>query len=162
MKITATLILSGFILSSQGVLAVDKDEGSSPQTSPVRLSAGALSGFELEPADWPEERKNIRASHLYFGQELAVSVFESSPKEGGEMSSTNLTRNFPYDQFVLVLSGKAVLTDEEGEAQTFVQGDTFVIPKGFSGTWEEVGVFRELVVVIKEATTRQAEVIPVD
>ena len=162
MKITATLILSGFILISQVAFAADKDGSSSPQTSPVRLSAGALSGFELEPADWPEERKNIRASHLYFGQELAVSVFESSPKEGGEMSSTNLTRNFPYDQFVLVLSGKAVLTDEEGKAQTFVQGDTFVIPKGFSGTWEEVGVFRELVVVIKEATQRQAEVTPVD
>ena len=162
MKISATLILFCFILVSQGVLAADTGESSSQQTSPVRLSSGALSGFELEPADWPEERKNIRARHLFFGQELAVSVFESSPKEGGEMSSTNLTRNFPYDQFVLVLSGKAVLTDEEGMAQTFVQGDTFVIPKGFSGTWEEVGVFRELVVVIKEATTRQAEVIPVD
>lgn len=152
--------LSTIVLMSQSVFAAEKSAQAA--TSPFRINSEALSGVSLHPSDWPEERKNIRAGHLFYGEELAVSIFESSPKEGGKLSSTNLTRNFPYDQFVLVLSGKAVLTDESGNAQTFVQGDSFVIPRGFSGTWEEVGVFRELVVVIKEATERQAEVKPLD
>jgi len=33
-------------------------------------------------------------------------------------------------------SGRVVITGEDGAALTFAAGDAFVIPAGFSGTWE--------------------------
>ena len=34
---------------------------------------------------------------------------------------------------------------------TALAGDSLVVPKGFSGTWEMIGNFRELVVIEKKA-----------
>ena len=66
-------------------------------------------------------------------------------------------------QFVLVLSGKSVLIDDSGNAQTFLAGDYFVVPKGFTGIWEEHGVYRELIVIDEEAVrTRPLKVSPAD
>jgi len=51
-------------------------------------------------------------------------------------------------EFCHILSGKVILTDEEGVASTFSAGDSFVIPMGFSGTWEVVDRVRKLYVIV--------------
>jgi len=33
-------------------------------------------------------------------------------------------------------AGRVVLESDAGERRTFVAGDAFVVPAGFSGTWE--------------------------
>ncbi len=58
---------------------------------------------------------------------------------------------FLYDEFVTVLSGKAILTPAGGVPQEFITGDSFVIPKGFHGTWQMFGNYRELIVVERQA-----------
>ena len=132
--------------------------------SPIRLNAGMISGIGLEAAPWDDENRLAKWSFLFTGKELSVSVFESTPKKTGELGHTrNRVRDYPYDQFVIVLSGKSVLTDSGGKAQTFTAGDYFVVPRGFSGTWEEFGVYRELIVILEEAVrTRKLEIEPVD
>ncbi len=52
------------------------------------------------------------------------------------------------NEFCHILSGKVVLTDEEGTASTFSEGDSFVIPAGFSGTWEVLEPVRKLYVIM--------------
>tara|TARA_B100001059_G_C17575358_1_gene447127 strand:- start:85 stop:492 length:408 start_codon:yes stop_codon:yes gene_type:complete len=52
-----------------------------------------------------------------------------------------------YDEFIHVLEGTLILTDKEGHAQRFDAGECLVMPKGFSGTWETLGNYRELVVI---------------
>jgi uncharacterized cupin superfamily protein len=37
----------------------------------------------------------------------------------------------------------------------YVAGESLVVPKGFLGTWEMVGKFRELVVIEKKAYVRE-------
>ncbi len=44
--------------------------------------------------------------------------------------------NFPFTEYVLMISGKVIVTDKGGQSNTFKSGDTFVIPKGWSGTWD--------------------------
>jgi uncharacterized cupin superfamily protein len=51
-------------------------------------------------------------------------------------------------EFCYILSGKVVLTDEDGVATTFVAGDSFVIPQGFMGTWEVVEKVQKLYVIV--------------
>ncbi len=60
-----------------------------------------------------------------------------------------------YDEFIHVLDGALILTDKEGHAQRFDAGEFLVMPKGFSGTWETLGNYRELVVI--EAKTFEEE-----
>ena len=155
------VIMSVVILFAQNLTAQDQKEPTS--LPPGRVSAEMMSGLDLGVADWPDKRKNVRRAHAYEGEELTVTVYESSPKADGPVSTTVRTRNFPFDEFVYVLSGKAVLTDETGYAQSFVAGDSFVMRKGFSGTWEEVGVYRELVVIMSESrAARMPEVTPIE
>jgi uncharacterized cupin superfamily protein len=151
-------ILSVLTLISHGAVADEKS--STDVISPLRLNADMISGINLETVPWDEESRLAKWSHLFTGKELSVSVFESTPKKAGETGhSKNRVRNYPYDQFVLVLSGKSVLTDESGNAQTFNAGDLFVVPKGFTGIWEEFGVYRELIVIQEEAVrTRKLEI----
>jgi uncharacterized cupin superfamily protein len=52
-------------------------------------------------------------------------------------------------EFCRILDGTVVLTDEAGQTRTFGPGDTFVIPAGFRGTWESVGLVRKLYAVFE-------------
>ena len=54
---------------------------------------------------------------------------------------------FPYDEVVLILKGKLILTDKDGKSAAYEKGDVFVVPKGFTGYWDMTEEYRELVVI---------------
>ena len=132
--------------------------------SPILLDSNLISGVGLEEVPWFDNSVTAKWNFLFTGKELSVSVFESALKEGSaRKSSNNRVTDYPWDQFVVVLSGKSVLTDANGNAQSFVAGDYFVVPKGFNGTWESFGVYRELIVILEEAVrTREIKAQPVE
>lgn len=80
------------------------------------------------------------------------AVIDGKPVEQGAVISESTDGNFiigiwestpyaetfdeyPGDEFCQVLSGKVTLTDEAGNAQTFVAGESYFVPKGFKGTF---------------------------
>ncbi len=137
----------------------------STSRAPVRVSKDAVGGIGLEEIPWDNPSRAAKLVSLFRGEELSVSVFESVPvtSDNNSVSSKSRVSNYPYDQFVVVLSGKSILTDETGTSQVFSVGDFFIVPKGFSGTWEEFGAYRELIVIEEEAArTRPLEIEPVD
>ena len=80
---------------------------------------------------------------IYHG-EVVVALYESTP------ALIDVNKPFPYDEFVTVLEGELVLTHIDGNKQTFKEGDSFLVPKGFLGTWHMTKHFREMVVVETE------------
>jgi len=44
--------------------------------------------------------------------------------------------DWPYDEFCVLLAGRVVITPQGGVPQEYGQGDAFVIPRGFTGTWD--------------------------
>jgi uncharacterized cupin superfamily protein len=52
--------------------------------------------------------------------------------------------SYSEEEFCILLSGKAALTDAGGNTETFKAGDAFVIPAGFEGTWETLEPVRKL------------------
>ena len=44
-----------------------------------------------------------------------------------------ILEDFPFTEYVLMLSGRVIVTEEDGTSLVFSAGDTFVIPKGWSG-----------------------------
>jgi uncharacterized cupin superfamily protein len=52
--------------------------------------------------------------------------------------------SYTEEEFCVLLSGRARLTDAEGEVSEFGPGDAFVIPSGFEGTWETLEPMKKL------------------
>jgi uncharacterized cupin superfamily protein len=115
-----------------------------PET--LRLETESLNAVELEAFEpWPDAFVISGVSEhaekeLYRG-EFVASLYEAKPLV--------LDISIPYsiDEFVWVLDGELILTHVEGRSETFVAGDTLLVPRGWKGTWEMRGNFREFVVI---------------
>ena len=124
---------------------------------PVRLDSEKLAGHGLEEYEpFPEEMvlsgRSKHSYHTFFsGEEVVVEVYAAEP------AKLRIDEPWPYDEFIYLLSGKLVLTDATGDVTQFVAGQSLVVPKGFLGTWEMQGNFRELVVIEKKAYERSEE-----
>jgi uncharacterized protein len=51
--------------------------------------------------------------------------------------------HYTKDELCVLLEGVVRLTDALGRVETYRQGDTFLIPKGFKGVWETVEPVRK-------------------
>jgi uncharacterized cupin superfamily protein len=118
--------------------------------SPVRLDPDKLAGIGLTSVPGTayedirvEGELKFRVATLFDGEELRVSVFESTPAK-----TDHRTRPLDVDEFVYVLSGKLILTEQDGTVHEFTPGDSVVLPRGYDGTWEMQGNYREIAIVI--------------
>jgi uncharacterized cupin superfamily protein len=125
---------------------------------PIRLDPDKINGKGLTnlEAPWPKRTlvsgvESHRFDSLFAGQ-LVVSIYEG---DDGLLK----IEDYPFDEFVHVLHGRAILTVDGGAPQTFKAGDTFVVPKGFTGTWEMQDNFREMIVIEKEANAAGLEIL---
>jgi uncharacterized cupin superfamily protein len=87
---------------------------------------------------------------LYRG-EVAVTIYESMP------ALLDVSDPFPYDEYVFVLEGEVTLTSLEGSKQTHREGDSFLVPKGWRGTWDMPVKYREMIVVETKAWVASGE-----
>ena len=58
--------------------------------------------------------------------------------------------NYTEHEYCEIVQGVSVLRDGEGNAKTLRSGDRFVIPAGFSGTWEVLEPCRKIYVVFEQ------------
>ena len=139
-----------FFLASAVVAALSADPVlAQDSATPARLDPDKMAGLDLTaiPPDpyadiLVDGELNMRVATLFEGEELRVSMFESTPAK-----TDHRTRPTDVDEFVYVLSGKLILTEPDGTAHEFLPGDALVLPIGFTGTWEMQGNYRELVVL---------------
>ena len=120
--------------------------------TPTRMSADKIAGLGLEkeepfipPDQILEGAHKPRGAPLFRGDELVIVVYED------EAGTFAITQPFPYDEFVMVVSGKLTLTDATDQVQEFVAGESVVVPKGFTGIWKMEGNYRELVAIERAA-----------
>jgi uncharacterized cupin superfamily protein len=94
-----------------------------------------------EPAAAPEE--------YYLAPEKLI---EGNPKQSLWMQYTDASKQFfagiwhsevgkwrisyTEEEYCRILSGTSVITDSSGNAVTVSAGESFVVPSGFTGTWE--------------------------
>ena len=83
--------------------------------------------------------------------EFVVVVYEAMP------AMIEISEPWSYDEFVQVLKGEVILTPIGGEARTYRVGDSFLLPKGWRGTWEMPEKFREMIIVETSAWVASGE-----
>lgn len=143
-KITILVIAVCFNLS---LLAAQELKES---VTPITLDRSVLSGVGLEKIDLKDEpEKDFYQKNLFWGKELGVFVV-------GTETWTNTIDDYPFDEFIYMYNGEAIVKPIEGAAQVFYSGDYFFAPKGFDGEWEVKGnhqIHYELSVI----TTKRAD-----
>jgi uncharacterized cupin superfamily protein len=139
--LSISLLISAAVIAEEtGVLrAVTLDR---EKLAGVNLPVGETF---IAPEDILEGEHRPRGEILHYGEELITEVYEDSP------ATFNISEPFPHDEYVLILSGKLILTGADGVSQEYVAGESLVVPKGFTGVWKMLGNFRELVVIARDA-----------
>jgi len=148
---SSVCVLSGALAVYMAV-TVGTTAFAADSVAPVRLDRNKIAGLGLTavPPDAYSDilvggKLDIHVAPLFTGKELRASIFESTPAKTDHRTRPNDT-----DEFVLVLSGKLILTEPNGTAHEFVPGDSLVLPVGYTGTWEMQGNYRELAVTMKK------------
>lgn len=137
------------VAASVAVAATAGAQEGAESPSPVRMNAENMAGLGLTPIPndgftdiLVEGELEFTIARLFQGAELQVVVVESTPAK-----TDHRNRPLEYDEFVLVLNGKLVLTEPDGTRHEFTPGQAFVVPKGYTGTWEQQGTYRELAII---------------
>ena len=144
------VVFCSLIVFASLSLRADSEAVGKSSPLPLRLEPTAIPYAEMntDMPPWPEEDilsgvSEHRYKTLYSG-DIDVSIYEAKPMK-------LRLRDFPVDEFVTVISGKLILTADGGSPQHFEVGESVMVPKGFTGTWEMQGNFREMVVIINKA-----------
>jgi uncharacterized cupin superfamily protein len=122
----------------------------------LSLSSDQLSKLELDSIPpWPEgvvsSGINQHWQKIVHRGEYVVVVYEAMP------AVIDVQEPWPYDEFVQVLRGEVILTPKVGDKQTYGVGDSFLLPKGWQGTWDMPVKFREMIIVETEAWVASEE-----
>ena len=118
--------------------------------SVIRLNRDGPEGAEL-PFWGNLENENVvegdpvETGFTYFTDgtgQVTAGVWECTP-------CTTQTDSYPVDEYCCILSGTVVITDGDGNEETFRAGDSFVIPKGMALTWRMPEVTRKFYVIFE-------------
>jgi uncharacterized cupin superfamily protein len=145
------LVLSaGLILSSLPTTGAAESpavpEASSPKHDDakkiVRIDRAHLAGEDLKPLPpYPSESliagESRNSGHTFWEGEMSVKVTSNAP-------ANYRIDPQPFDEFIYILEGELTLIDIEGQKDDFGVGDWLVLPRGWRGTWETRGNYREL------------------
>lgn len=112
----------------------------------LSLNTSVLQEMALERIPpWPDEMvlsgTNQHWQKVLHKGEVVVALYEAMP------AVIDISEPYPYDEYVRVLDGSVVLTSSEGERQSYEAGDAFLVPVGWTGTWDMPTRFRELIII---------------
>lgn len=108
------------------------------------LVAGQMSVLKLDDASPEAEEYFIDSEKLIEGNpKQSVWLSYSDPTEkffvgtwASEVGKWKIS--YTEEEYCEILEGENVITNQDGSSLTVTAGDIFVVPSGFSGTWEVV------------------------
>ncbi|MDG1386878.1 MAG: cupin domain-containing protein [Halioglobus sp.] len=130
---------------------MSQESSSVPTTViPIAIEQSYLEGRGLNRVDPSEfDGENVTRDddftaesykHDFYAGKIYVAVFEAGP---GRVYIDGAV----YDEFVQILEGRLILTPDGGDAVEFKQGDSLIVPKGYTGYWHMPEKYRELIVI---------------
>jgi uncharacterized cupin superfamily protein len=129
--LTVLGLLSGFVRAEVNVLSLNTED----------LREMALESIPPWPDEMVLSGTNQHWQKVLHEGEFVVALYEAMP------AVIDISEPYPYDEYVRVLEGSVVLTSSQGERQSYEAGDAFLVPVGWTGTWEMPTRFRELIII---------------
>lgn len=116
------------ILMAAGLLAL---------AGTAAMAADAPSIVIIDSAT-PTEEVARKPGGIYVGETIIHKNADETVQIGvweADVSKTRLI-DYPFTEHVLMISGRIIITNDDGSSNEFAAGDTFVMPKGFTGIWD--------------------------
>lgn len=144
--IALTLVAQSNLQISSPAIAAEASAVKPPQSWSLE-SVNSIQLGDLGKIDWVTVKSGgeYNSETSLFEGDNVVLVWESGP------AILELDAPTTLDEFVVVTKGILILTDNDGNSVTYKKGDMFMLPKGFTGTWEMPEEYRELIVVDTKA-----------
>ena len=127
-------VMSGVVQAATEILSLN----------PASLREMTLESIPPWPDDMVLSGTNEHWQKILHEGEFVIALYEAMP------ATIDVAVPYTYDEYVLVLEGSVVLTSTEGVRQAYQTGDQFLVPQGWTGTWEMPSRFRELIIVETE------------
>jgi uncharacterized cupin superfamily protein len=138
--VTMKILLVASVVLLTGLTRVMADE--SPRIALIESST-PTEALLAKPGTYIGEKFTFEDKHS--GDVLVrVGVWEAG-------AGKTVIENFPFTEYVLMISGSVIVTDKDGTPRKFLAGDTFVIPKGWSGDWDVQERMKKQIVRIGDA-----------
>lgn len=106
---------------------------------PTEADATTIRSVRFDAAAQPDDGKRMTSRTWYANGGFRTGFWAAQPGRA-EIAYTK-------DELCTLLEGEVRLTDASGRTETYVAGDTFVIPSGFRGVWETVKTVRKFFAV---------------
>ena len=133
--VIASLCLSAAPVSAADIVRLDtKAVADKPGRYPAAMIGTDTSSFD---GSYLELGQYATANRIFH-----VALWESGP-------GTLVTDSYPNDEYCLVLEGELTIINQNGSRIEFKPGDTFVIPKGWAGTWRMTTRFKKQFVAFR-------------
>lgn len=102
------------------------------------LHAGAALSMILEPTAY------VTADNVVHGEPAERGALVHTSDDGSflvgvwaaEPYSETFPAGYPGDEFAQVIEGRLTLIDPDGSSRTFAAGDSYVMTKGWAGTFQ--------------------------
>ncbi len=125
-----------------------------PEVLPLDVTE--LREMELEsippfPAEIVLKGESKNWEQVLYQGDFVVAVFEANA------AIIDISDPFPYYEYLLVLEGQVTLTNIDAGKQTYKPGETFLVPKGWLGTWDMPDNYREMIVIETRAWLASGE-----
>jgi len=110
------------------------------------IDPGAAEEYFLPPEKLPQgnPRQTVWMHYTDPSAKFMVGIWHSEPGRW--------TILYTEEEYCRILEGVSVLADQAGSQVTVRAGDEFVIPAGFSGTWEVLEPTRKRFVIYEAGT----------
>lgn len=106
---------------------------------PVAVSvAGDAPSIVIIDSKTPTKEIGRKSGGVYVGETIIHQNADATARFGvweADVSKTRLI-DYPFTEYVLMISGRLVVINDDGSQNEFTAGDTFVMPKGFTGIWD--------------------------
>ena len=117
---------------------------------------------QLNPADLEDVELSVvedyRFMQVIAGDKPVAGGMTSFQSSDGKLevgfyhgSEVTLQINgWPVDEVMVFLEGQVEITNQDGSSRIYGPGDMLVMPKGFIGTWRQIGAIKKLNVSYQE------------
>ncbi len=119
-------------------------------SSAVRLLPGGDPEEGMAPSNYTNPNSflvesPVEQAHTFYTNSkgnVTAGVWECSP------CREHFDR-YGVDEICTVIGGSVTITGKDGVAQTFVPGDTFVVPQDFSGEWHITETLKKFWMIVE-------------
>lgn len=120
-------------------------------THPVRISGAQISGEifqDYEPEILTHEGGNVTHDVEVFRS--SNELFDTGMYRSGKVRS-EITEPYGVNEYMHFIEGGVTLTSSDGAVTEIVAGDSVVIPKEWTGTWDTEGYLKIYVIYSPDA-----------